>query len=100
MEQLMAKKKKETTPNRRLAEDIINEYQPETVEDMQNALKEIFGPMFETMLKGEMNGHLGYESNDHGAKLTGNRRNGYGEKTLNTSSGSVAIKVPRDRDAR
>ena len=66
---------------------------------MQNALKEIFGPMFETMLKGEMNGHLGYESNDHGAKSTGNRRNGYGEKTLNTSTGSVAIKVPRDRDA-
>lgn len=37
---------------------------------MQNALKDIFGPMFETMLQGEMNSHLGYESNDHGAKST------------------------------
>jgi hypothetical protein len=33
-------------------------------EDMQNALKGIFGPVFESMLKGEMNHHLGYDSND------------------------------------
>ncbi|MBP2258875.1 hypothetical protein J2Z81_002863 [Virgibacillus campisalis] len=38
-------------------------YQPESVEDMQNALKEIFGPMFESMLKEEINTHLGYQSN-------------------------------------
>lgn len=28
---------------------------------MQDALKDIFGPMFEAMLQGEMNNHLGYE---------------------------------------
>lgn len=28
----------------------------------------IFGPMFEAMLQGEMDNHLGYESNDHGEK--------------------------------
>jgi hypothetical protein len=38
-----------------LANLILEKYQPETVEDMQNALKDIFGPMFESMLKGEMN---------------------------------------------
>ncbi|GAB2550885.1 transposase-like protein [Gracilibacillus alcaliphilus] len=47
-----------------LAKQILDNYQPENVEDMQNALKDIFGPMFESMLKGEMNHHLGYESND------------------------------------
>ena len=31
---------------------------------MQDALKDVFGPMFEAMLKGEMNNHLGYDSND------------------------------------
>ena len=30
---------------------------------MQNALKDIFAPMFEAMLKGEINAHLGYENN-------------------------------------
>ena len=28
---------------------------------MQDTLKDIFGPMFEAILQGEMNGHLGYE---------------------------------------
>ncbi|WP_100012365.1 IS256 family transposase [Lentibacillus sediminis] len=81
-----------------LANRIIEEYQPESVEDMQNALRDIFGPMFETMLKGEMNHHLGYESNDKNEKDTKNRRNGYGNKTVKTSSGEVGIEVPRDRD--
>ena len=43
-------------------------------EEMQNALKDIFGPMFEAMLQGEMDSHLGYESNDHGYKNTDNRQ--------------------------
>ena len=60
---------------------------------MQDALKDIFGPM----LQGEMNNHLGYESNDHGAKSTDNRRNGYTKKKVRTSAGKVEIKVPRDR---
>lgn len=64
---------------------------------MQDALKDIFGPMFEAMLQGEMNSHLGYESNDHGAKSTDNRRNGYTNKKVRTSAGEVEIKVPRDR---
>ena len=42
-----------------VAKAIIENYQPETVEDMQNAIKDIFGPMFESMLQGEMNSHLG-----------------------------------------
>ena len=65
---------------------------------MQNALKDIFGPMFESMLKDEMNHHLGYESNDKTEKTTENRRNGYGKKTIKTSSGEVDTKVPRDWD--
>ncbi|WP_394235224.1 IS256 family transposase [Niallia oryzisoli] len=81
-----------------LANRIIEQYQPESVQDMQNALKDIFGPMFEAMLKGEMNHHLGYDSNDKGEKETTNRRNGYGRKLLKTSAGEVEIEVPRDRD--
>ncbi|MFB1051239.1 IS256 family transposase [Paraliobacillus sp. JSM ZJ581] len=82
-----------------LARQVLENYQPETVEDMQDALKDIFGPMFEAMLKGEMIHHLGYESNNKGEKKTENRRNGYGKKTIKTSSGALDIEVPRDRDA-
>ena len=59
-------KKKQSTPGENLAKQIIEQYHPKSVADMQDALKDIFGPMFEAMLQGEMNNHLGYESNDHG----------------------------------
>lgn len=92
-------RKKESTPGENLAKQIIEQYNPKSVSDMQNALKDIFGPMFEAMLQGEMNSHLGYESNDHRAKSTDNRRNGYTSKKIKTSSGEMDIKVPRDRDS-
>ena len=65
-----------------LAQKIIEEYNPQSVEDMNNALKAIFGPIFEAMLQGEMNHHLGYENNDKGPKKTQNRRNGMDLKHL------------------
>lgn len=93
----MARKKRD--PKKvALAQAILDAYQPETAEDMNNALKDLFGPMFEAMLQGEMNHHLGYDSNDKGPKKDDNCRNGYGKKTLKTTQGEVEIEVPRDRD--
>lgn len=97
---LMAPRKtKRSKASMAIAKAIIDEYQPETAEDMQAALKDIFGPMFESMLQGEMDSHLGYESNDHGYKDTDNRRNGYIHKNVKTTYGDVPVDVPRDRDA-
>ena len=58
---------------------ISEQYQRISIKDMQEALKDIFGFMFKSMLKGEMNHHLGYESNDKGKKESSNRSNGYGK---------------------
>ena len=92
-------RKKRDPKKQALAQAILEAYHPSSVEDMNEALKDIFGPLFEAMLKGEMNNHLGYDSNDKGPKKNENRRNGYGNKTLKTSYGEVDIEVPRDRDA-
>ena len=54
--------------------------------------------MFEAMLQGEMNSHLGYDTNDHGYKETSTRRNGYTHKSIKNSMGEVEIDSPRDRD--
>ena len=94
----MARRKKEVTTNQKLAQAILEQYQPKSVEDMQDALKDIFGPMFEAMLQGEMNSHLGYANNERGEKETTNRRNGYSKKSLKTTAGDVPIEVPRDRE--
>lgn len=84
--------------NNELVNTILEEYKPETARDVQEALKDIFGPIFEAMLQGEMNDHLGYENNFKGQKSTVNRRNGYINKNVKTSMGEMNIDVPRDRD--
>ncbi len=81
-----------------MAQAILDAYQPKSAEEMNDALKDLFGPMFEAMLKGELNHHLGYESNDKSQKKDDNRRNGYGKKQIKTTQGDIAINVPRDRD--
>ena len=43
---------------------------------MNNTFKDLLSPMLEAMLKGEMNHHLGYDSNDKGQKKDENRGNG------------------------
>ena len=96
---MASRKKKEGTAGAAIARKIMEEYQPKNTEDMQDALKDIFGPMFEAMLQGEMDAHLGYASNDHGRKNTTNRRNGYAHKNVKTAYGDVTIDMPRDREA-
>ncbi len=90
--------KHEKTPQEIFAERFVSELKPKTVEDVENGLKSIFGPIFESMLQGELQAHLGYESNDHTPKDTSNRRNGFIKKTLKSSAGEIPIKSPRDRD--
>ena len=81
-----------------IAKLIMEEYQPKNKDEMQDALKDIFGPMLEAILQGEMDNHLGYAANDHGEKATPNRRNGYIDKTVRSTYGEIPISVPRDRD--
>ena len=92
------RKNKRSEASVAIAKAILEQYQPSSVEEMQDALKDIFGPMFEAMLQGELDNHLGYEANDHGYKESDNRRNGYAKKTLKSSMGDVEISTPRDRD--
>jgi putative transposase len=54
------------------------------------------GAVMERLLEAEMTEHLGFER--HERSSAGNSRNGYGEKTVQTESGPVRIRVPRDRD--
>jgi transposase-like protein len=95
----MKKRRNPSEKGQAIAKLIMEQYQPKTQEDMQIALKDVFGPIFEAMLQGEIDNHLGYSSNDHSKKETSNRRNGYTEKTIQTSVGEVPIRVPRDRES-
>lgn len=65
---LMARRNRQNTKGAAIAQAIMEEYQPQTREEMQDAIKDIFGPMFEAMLQGEMDSHLGDMETTSGEK--------------------------------
>lgn len=95
---MSGKRNKRSEASKAIAKAILEQYQPKSAKEMQDALKDIFGPMFEAMLQGEMDNHLGYEPSDHCYKDTENRRNGYSSKKLKTTMGEIDIRTPRDRE--
>jgi len=49
----MLARKKRNPDTEKLAEAILNAYQPESVDDMQDVLKDVFEPLIEKMQRGE-----------------------------------------------
>jgi len=70
----------------------------ESMQDIQDLLKNLFKGTIEEMLEAEMDDHLGYDKHSSQGDLTGNSRNGYNRKTIQTQMGKSEIKVPRDRN--
>jgi putative transposase len=54
------------------------------------------GAVMERLLEAEITEHLGHEK--QGRRRAGNARNGYSEKVVQTETGPVGIRVPRDRE--
>jgi transposase-like protein len=91
--------KRERNPEReRLVKELLAEYQPKDIMELQDVLKNIFGPLMEDMLKGELDAHLGYGKHDRTPKETTNRRNGSFPKTVHSKMGDLELSIPRDRD--
>ena len=72
----------------------------ESMQDIQELLKNLFKGTIEEMLEAEMDEHLGYDKHSPQGDLTGNSRNGYNKKTIQTQMGKSEIKVPRDRNSK
>lgn len=94
----MAKKSKTSPERMELARRLVKEFDLKTAADAQDLLKEIFGPMLQSMLEGELDDHLGYDRYERTEESKANSRNGHSEKTVTTSYGDVAIDIPRDRN--
>ena len=81
-----------------IANDIIAAYKPESVEEMHEAIKDVFGPM--TILNGEMENYLGYANNSKSEKTTENRRRWLLRKEAQNFAGLwLKYLLPRDRAA-
>lgn len=62
------------------------------------ALQLMLKNSMETMLKAELEDHLGYPNRDSKNKKTSNSRNGSYKKSVKTTSGKVDLDIPRDRE--
>jgi len=70
----------------------------ESMEDIHTMLKNLFSGTIEEMLESEMDEHLGYDKHSPDGDGSGNSRNGYNKKTLQTQMGKTQIRIPRDRN--
>jgi len=68
-----------------------------SIEEVQDMLKDLFKSTIERVLEAEMDNHLGYVKHDNEGDHSGNSRNGYGVKTIQTKLGKTELKIPRDR---
>jgi transposase-like protein len=59
---------------------------------------ELVAAVLQHALKGELAEHLGYGKHDTAGNGSGNSRNGYIAKTVQTGVGPVPVQVPRDRN--
>jgi transposase-like protein len=69
-----------------------------SMQDIQSLLKHLFKGTIEEMLESEMDEHLGYDKHSPVGDMSGNSRNGYNKKTIQTELGKAEIKIPRDRN--
>jgi transposase-like protein len=77
---------------------MLSEGQLQTQTDVGKLIKELTGQVLETILKGELDAHLGYKKYDQKNKKTTNSRNGTSSKRVKTQVGELPLKIPRDRD--
>ena len=84
-----------TEGKRNIIHQILEEYDIQTAEDIQDALKDLLGGTIKEMMEAEMDNHLRYEKSQRSD--SDDYRNGYKEKQVNSSYGSMKIEVPQDR---
>lgn len=86
-----------TEGKKRIISALMNEYNIESADDIQEALKDLLGGTIKSMMESEMTNHLGYEKSERSD--SDNYRNGSKKKTVHSKYGEFEIDVPKDRNS-
>lgn len=73
---------------------LLDEYDIQSAEEIQDALKDLLGGTIQNMMEAEMDEHLGYEKYDRADKT--NYRNGTKPKKIRSKYGEMDIDVTQD----
>lgn len=85
-------------PKELLSKEFLSQFK--TAEEVDAFLRKLHTHVYEQMLEGEMDNHLGYEKNSPDGNNTGNSRNGKYQKTIQSEYGEATLNVPRDREGQ
>ena len=86
-----------TDGKRNIIRQLLEEYEIESAQDIQDALKDLLGGTIKEMMESEMDEHLGYRKSERSD--CDDYRNGYKTKQVNSSYGSMKVEVPQDRNS-
>ena len=78
-----------TEGKRNIIRQLLEEYDIESAQDIQDALKDLLGGTIKEMMEAEMDDHLGYSKSERSD--SDDYRNGYKTKRVNSSYGSMEI---------
>lgn len=76
---------------------LLQEYDIQSADDIQDALKDLLGGTIQSMMEAEMDTHLGYEPYER--TTNSNARNGKKPKSIRSKYGEMNIQVPQDRES-
>ena len=100
----MANRKKEvykpkpmTEGKRNIIQGLLQEYDIETADDIQDALKDLLSGTLKEMMETEMDDHLGYEKYERSDEK--NYRNGTKSKRVRSKYGEFEVDVPQERNS-
>lgn len=100
----MANRKKEvykpkpmTEGKRNIIQGLLKEYDIETADDIQEALKDLLSGTIREMMEAEMDEHLGYDRYERSSDS--NYRNGTKQKRVRSKYGEFEVDVPQDRQS-
>lgn len=85
-------------PKELLSKEFLSQFK--TADEVDAFLRKLHTHVYEQMLEGEMDNHLGYEKNSPDGNNTGNSRNGKYQKTIQSEYGEATLNVPRDREGQ
>lgn len=86
-----------TEGKKNIIASLIDEYDIETADDIQDALRDLLGGTIKSMMEAEMDNHLGYESYERSSN--DNYRNGTKKKRVRSNYGEFELDVPQDRQS-
>ena len=94
----MAKRMKKEDPKQEVIKQLLQMYEINSCEDIENALKDLLSSTIKNVLEAELDEHLGYKKSERLGESS-NFRNGYKTKKIRSKFGDIKLEVPQDRDS-